>query len=103
MLFKLRIAAAVFITALPVFAQGVPPRNAQVMRATLDNGLRVVIVRDPLAPVVTVEAELSCGRGRNACGIPRNGARSGTHGVPRMLRPDSGPDCRDLCATGRRR
>ena len=70
MLFKLRIAAAVFITALPVFAQGVPPRNAQVMRATLDNGMRVVIVRDPLAPVVTVEAKLSGRRQRNPAGFP---------------------------------
>ncbi len=70
MLFKLRIAAAVFITALPVFAQGVPPRNAQVMRATLDNGLRVVIVRDPLAPVVTVEVNYLAGGDETPAGFP---------------------------------
>jgi zinc protease len=34
---------------------------AQVTRATLDNGLRVVIVRDPLAPVVTIEENFMVG------------------------------------------
>src|SRR6059058_2718455 len=29
--------------------------DTNVTRATLDNGMRVVIVRNPLAPVVTVE------------------------------------------------
>ncbi len=36
----------------PVFA-GEPPRQ-EVLRATLDNGLRVVVVHTPLAPVATV-------------------------------------------------
>ncbi len=35
--------------------------QAQVTRATLDNGLRVVIVRDPLAPVVTIEENFLVG------------------------------------------
>jgi zinc protease len=35
--------------------------QAQVTRATLDNGLRVVIVRDPLAPVVTIEESFMVG------------------------------------------
>lgn len=35
--------------------------QAQVTRATLDNGLRVVIVRDPLAPVVTIEENFMVG------------------------------------------
>ena len=36
--------------------------HESVVRATLDNGLRVVIVRDPLAPVVTVEENYHGGR-----------------------------------------
>ena len=35
--------------------------QAQVTRATLDNGMRVVIVRDPLAPVVTIEENFLVG------------------------------------------
>jgi zinc protease len=31
------------------------PAASNILRATLDNGLRVVVVRDPFAPVVTVE------------------------------------------------
>jgi len=41
-------------TALSGLAQAETPKLAQdVTRATLDNGLRVVVVRSPLAPVVT--------------------------------------------------
>jgi len=70
MLSKLRIAVAVFVTALPVFAQGALPKDAGVTRATLDNGLRVVIIRDPLAPVVTVEENYLVGGDETPAGFP---------------------------------
>ncbi len=41
-----------------------------VVRATLDNGLRVVIVRDPLAPVVTVEENYLAGGNETPAGFP---------------------------------
>jgi zinc protease len=40
------------------------------VRATLDNGLRVVIVRDPLAPVVTVEENYIVGGNETPAGFP---------------------------------
>jgi len=44
-------------------------RNS-VVRVTLDNGLRVVIVRDPLAPVVTVEENYLAGGNETQVGFP---------------------------------
>jgi zinc protease len=41
-----------------------------VTRATLENGLRVVIVRDPLAPVVTVEDNYLVGANETPAGFP---------------------------------
>ena len=40
------------------------------VRVTLDNGLRVVIVRDPLAPVVTVEENYIVGGNETPAGFP---------------------------------
>ena len=42
----------------------------EVTRATLDNGLRVVIIRDPLAPVVTVEQNYLVGGDDTPAGFP---------------------------------
>jgi zinc protease len=66
---RLRIALAVSLIALPMFAQSKPP-DARVTRATLGNGLRVVIIRDPLAPVVTVEENYLVGGDETPTGFP---------------------------------
>ena len=47
-----------------------PEKPETVVRATLDNGLRVVIVRDPLAPVVTVEENYIVGGDETPAGFP---------------------------------
>ena len=46
------------------------PNESGVTRATLDNGLRVVIIRDPLAPVVTVEDNYLVGANETPPGFP---------------------------------
>jgi len=53
-----------------IFAQEKPVGDANVTRATLDNGLQVVIVRDPLAPVVTVEQNYLVGAAETPAGFP---------------------------------
>ena len=53
-----------------MFAQERPAGDADVTRATLDNGLSVVIVRDPLAPVVTVEQNYLVGGNETPAGFP---------------------------------
>ena len=49
---------------------GADGTHESVVRATLDNGLRVVIVRDPLAPVVTVEENYIAGGNETPAGFP---------------------------------
>jgi zinc protease len=63
--------AAVF--AIAIFSTGsrlVGATQNDVTRATLSNGLRVVIVRDPIAPVVTVEDNILAGGDETPAGFP---------------------------------
>src|ERR1700731_605154 len=59
-----------FIALSLLFAQERPAGDANVTRATLENGLRVVIIRDPLAPVVTVEENFLVGGDETPAGFP---------------------------------
>src|ERR1039458_9251685 len=78
---KHRISAYLFITALLVgfdarvsHAQFTPDKD--ILRATLKNGLRVVIVRNPLAPVVRRSPSSSApGAGSSAAGLKRRPGR----------------------------
>jgi len=65
-----KVLAAVFIAGSILLAQQMPVADTDVTRATLDNGLRVVIVRDPLAPVVTVEQNYIVGGDETPDGFP---------------------------------
>src|SRR6266853_2685628 len=65
-----KVLAVVFIAISLMFAQERPAEDANVTRVTLDNGLRVVIIRDPLAPVVTVEQNYLVGANETPPGFP---------------------------------
>jgi zinc protease len=47
-----------------------PAQDSNVTRATLDNGLRVVVIRDPLAPVATLEENYLVGGNETPAGFP---------------------------------
>lgn len=64
------LAVALLSFSLPALAQSKAPENARVTRATLENGLKVVVVRDPLAPVVTVELNYLVGGDETPSGFP---------------------------------
>jgi len=64
------VCAVALIAASMISGQQKPAGDADVTRATLDNGLRVVIVRNPLAPVVTVEENYLVGGNETPAGFP---------------------------------
>lgn len=62
---------ALFSLMLPgAFAAAQTSNSNDVTRATLDNGLEVVIVRDALAPVATVEDNYRVGADETPTGFP---------------------------------
>ena len=67
---RITAVAIISISLSLAFAQQKPAVDANVTRATLDNGLRVVIVRDALAPVVTVEENFLVGGDETPAGFP---------------------------------
>jgi zinc protease len=68
-------AAALLLTPAAVAQAPKAPLTSaatrpDVTRATLDNGMRVVIIKDALAPVVTVEANFMVGGDETPAGFP---------------------------------
>ncbi|MGB8475680.1 MAG: pitrilysin family protein [Candidatus Acidiferrum sp.] len=66
----LRLCAVLLFAASMISGQEKSAGSSDVTRATLDNGLRVVIVRDPLAPVVTVEENYLVGGNETPADFP---------------------------------
>ena len=64
----LQLLVVLLLTSQSSFSQ--TAAGGDVTRATLDNGLRVVIVRDPLAPVATVMQNYLAGANETPPGFP---------------------------------
>src|SRR5580692_371473 len=67
---KQRIPLLITVLMLAAGTANAADSAASVLRATLDNGLRVVIVRDPLAPVATLEENYLAGGQDTPTGFP---------------------------------
>jgi zinc protease len=67
-----RRSLSLFAAFILLASSAAPQQSTRdsAVRATLDNGLRVVIVRDPLAPVVTVEENYLAGGNDTPAGFP---------------------------------
>jgi zinc protease len=67
---KLRILSLFALVCLATAALAQTATDAQPVRATLSNGMKVVILRNTLAPVVTVEANVLAGGNETPDGFP---------------------------------
>lgn len=65
-----KILFFLLLVTVAVLIQSTPARAEEVVRAKLDNGLRVVIVRNPLAPVVTTVVNYLAGSDEAPAGFP---------------------------------
>ena len=86
------LPALLLFVAAPALRAADPPPT----RATLPNGMRVVIIRNTLAPVVTVEANFMVGGNETPDGFPGMAHAAGAHGLPRLHRHVRRPDRRHL-------
>jgi zinc protease len=62
--------ALVFVLAVPLDVLGKEPPSTEVQRATLDNGLRVIVVRNTLAPVAATVVNYLAGSNEAPEGFP---------------------------------
>ena len=65
-----KVVLLVLVCGCALFAQDAGRKDANVTRATLENGMRVVIIRDALAPVVTVMQNYLVGGDETPAGFP---------------------------------
>jgi zinc protease len=65
-----RMSLVLLVVMFSGIAAHAQAADANVTRAKLDNGMRVVIVHNPLAPVVTVEANYLVGGDETPAGFP---------------------------------
>jgi zinc protease len=63
------LSLVLLLPGLALHAQSASTQT-NVTRATLDNGMRVVVIRNTLAPVVTVEANFMVGGNETPAGFP---------------------------------
>ncbi|MFI5323498.1 MAG: M16 family metallopeptidase, partial [Thermodesulfobacteriota bacterium] len=70
-LWAILVLAVILLPTQLAYSAGTPDnRDQNVLRATLDNGLKVVIVRNPLAPVVTTVVNYLAGSNDAPDGFP---------------------------------
>jgi zinc protease len=93
----LGLAAVLAVSICSVGSRLVGAAQSDVTRATLSNGLRVVIVRDPIAPVVTVEDNILVGGDETPAGFPGT-AHAQEHMLFRGCADLSGPQISALYA-----